>query len=157
MQSAWSFLGPVVAPLAVFAVYLILRRSRVGSRMLPPARPRGALGGAASQAWVGSPVIVGAAAVVVAALIAWQRIGDYRHPPVREHLPELLETAAGTLACARDRLGVTAESSTRARVDGCARSAVFRWKAAYRRGPQRWMPIDPTCKVSYLGCDLPCD
>jgi len=93
-----------------------------------------------------------------------QRRADARHPAADEHRAELLEAAAARLSCGRDALMVQRDDDPRhARVAGCGKSVTFRWGARLLRArprtysAQQWYEIDPSCRVDYMGCAMPCE
>jgi len=89
---------------------------------------------------------------------------DARHPAAEEHRAALLELAAARLTCGQDALTIHREEDPRrARVEGCGQSVTFRWSSRRVRahpqtyGGQQWYEIDPSCRVDYMGCAMPCE
>ena len=92
------------------------------------------------------------------------RLNDARHPAAEEHRAELLDLAAWRLGCGKEALAVTRDEDPRhARVAGCGKSLMFRWGSRLVRArpqtysAQQWYEIDPTCRVDYMGCAMPCE
>lgn len=103
-------------------------------------------------------ILFGVLSLLFLGALKLRHLWEARHPAVTEHRDQLLDVAAKKLKCAPDVLEIIVEEPTRARVEGCGQVATFRWSRKRNSGlPDHWFDIDPTCRVDWMGCSLPCD
>ena len=96
-------------------------------------------------------------AVVMQGFIQIRRFLQARHPAVSEHRGELVEAAARKMGCEPDALKVVVEEPTLARLEGCGRTATFRWGRVRGDGlPEHWHEIDSSCRLNVMGFDMLC-
>lgn len=62
------------------------------------------------------------------------------YPATEEHREELLQTASGSLRCAKEKLSVRALAPRSAEVCGCGQAIVFGWYKKNRNAPLQWLP-----------------
>jgi hypothetical protein len=132
--------------------YLLASRFRNQRRVRVPEPWR--VGPHGPAAWRWGLGIAGATVLVGFGLLAGRNTFQYQ--AVKEKRGELLQAAARSLGCPSSTWTVVEEGPRRARVDGCGQSLTLFWRRQ-RHAPAQWLPGDPNCRVSYLGCELPCD